>query len=101
MADIVLTDIMQNNIVKAKLATVKITGPNYATGGHTFTPDMVGMNVFHFVSIPPVSGYVPIYDWTNQKIMMYWSNSSATVLAQITNATDLTGVTFYATVIGR
>ena len=102
MAEIVLKTIRRNNIVKAQLITVDITGPNYATGGSLFTPTMVGLNTFEFISIPPVSGYVPIYDWTNQKIMVYWApGGTSRVLDEITNATDLTAVTFYAMIIGR
>jgi hypothetical protein len=102
MAEIVLNNIRRNNIVKSQLITVDITGPNYATGGSLLTPAMLGLNTIDFIITEPNGGYIGIYDYTNQKLMFYWAPAGTSrVLAEITNATDLTASTFKVMVIGR
>jgi hypothetical protein len=100
MAVQVISNMQHNNMVKQYVVTFDLTGPNYVTGGDLLTPAMLGLNKINYFGIEMQSGYVGMYDYTNQRLLFYWSNSSATVLAQITNATDLTGVVFKCLVVG-
>jgi hypothetical protein len=39
-------------------------------------------------------GYVPAYDDTNDKLKFYWCAGSGAAMTEVTNATNLSGITF-------
>lgn len=69
---------------------------SYPTGGESLTPGNVGLVGIDFCVITAKSGYVFEYDYTNQKLMAYWpdyNETTAGVLVEVANTTDLSGVT--------
>lgn len=77
---------------------------SYPTGGEAMDLSKYFPNATHIVFIEPKAGYLFIYDYTNKKVLAYWTPAGHTaVFAEITNATDLSttcaDVRFFA--IGR
>lgn len=74
-----------------------VTGDNsYPTGGWALTPSQLGFsnNATDLVVdiIGTGGGFMPEYDYTNQKLKVYWFNypgAAAAAAAEVTNATNL------------
>lgn len=94
-----LTNVIKNTVNQGppdiggrrlKIIAGQFTGPSsYTTGGESLDlsadiPQLLG------IVIEPIAGYVFIYDYTNKKVLAYWTGAAvAAVLAQITATTDL------------
>ena len=65
---------------------------SYPTGGESFTASDVGMDFFHLVDLGMDDGYHFKYDKSNEKILAYYDDLSASTDAaqiQVANAVDL------------
>jgi len=75
---------------------------SYPTGGESFTPSDLKLQGINHIDISPKDGYVFEYDYTNQKVKVYYADyasANAGALIEVPNATDLstlTGVKFRA-----
>jgi len=66
---------------------------SYPTGGESLDLTPYFATQVHLVLIEPQAGYVFAYDYTNKKVMAYWTGATtAAVLAEITNATNLSAL---------
>lgn len=73
----------------------------YATSGVAITPAQVGLGVITSLIIEPAAGYVFTYAPSTGKVLAYWTGAAtAAVLAEITDATNLAGVTFTFVAVG-
>lgn len=77
---------------KTKVVNVTFDS-SYPTGGEGFTPASVGFVSFTFVDIAPSDGYVYEFDYTNNKIIAYWvdTTTDGAPMAQVADTTDLSG----------
>ena len=73
---------------------------SYPTGGYSLLPSDLGFAPtndpeFHCeVKAAPGAGYLFTYDHVNQKVKAYWTGAGlSAVLAEVTNATNLSAVT--------
>lgn len=73
---------------------------SYATGGYSLTAADLGLQRIDFVDAGASGGYVPEYNYSTNKLLVRWSGGSGAVLSQVTNATDLSAVTFRLYVLG-
>jgi len=66
---------------------------SYPTGGESLDLSGYFPNAVHLVLIEPQAGYVFVYDYTNKKVMAYWTGATTgAVLAQITDTTNLSAL---------
>lgn len=79
------------------------TDSSYPTGGESLTPADLGLSTIKFLAASANAGYVPEYDYTNQKLKLYYgdnNNASDGPLIEVPNTTDLsatvTGIKIYA-----
>lgn len=83
-----------------------ITIGTYATGGVAVDPVMFGMKsvlgiIFAGSTLGDAGKYNFAYDTVTKKIKVYWTGAgTAAVFAEITDSSNLTGVTFRAYVVG-
>lgn len=72
-------------------------GSSYPTGGFPLLRSDLGLastaDPQFDVSVRQNSGYTGEYDYTNQKLKLYWSGGTAAVQSEVTNATDVSAVT--------
>jgi hypothetical protein len=75
---------------------------SYTTGGLSLTPAMLGFSRIIYVDVAngAGTGIVAAYDYSNQKIKAFWSNTSGSKLAEVSNTTNLSGDTVRLLVIG-
>jgi len=67
----------------------------YATSGIAVSAAQCGLGVLNSLIIDPAGGYVFEYVASTGKVMAYWTGAGLSeVLAEVTNATNLAGVTF-------
>jgi len=74
-----------------KMVTGKIQFSNsYPTNGEPFDMSKIFPVDLHMVIIEPKAGYLFFYDYTNKKVLAYWTPAGHTaVFAEITNTTNL------------
>lgn len=66
----------------------------YATGGIAVTPAQFGLLTLVHLDLGATGGYVFEYNKTTGKILAYWTGAGlSAVLAEVTNATNLTAIT--------
>lgn len=87
---------------------VSFTGDtSYPTGGSAFLAAFltaVGKKNYSILSVLPQDskGYIPAYDAATGKLKLYATGaSSGAALAEVTNATNLSAITFVVTVISN
>jgi hypothetical protein len=78
---------------------------SYATGGDTGDWGTIGVignrddttgKAPNFVFLAPSAGYVPVWDATNKKVIVYQQSAATGALTQVANTTDLHTVVFNA-----
>ena len=75
---------------------------SYASGGEALTATTLGMEQIHFVALSMEnSGYVPQYDYTNEKIALYEAGADGAILDEVANTTDVSAVVVRVLVFGR
>ena len=63
---------------------------SYPTGGELMDMSKIFPKDLHLVIVEPKAGYIFLYDYTNKKVLAYWTGAGlSAVLAQITNGTNL------------
>jgi hypothetical protein len=63
---------------------------SYPTGGEAMDLSKIFPSDTHMVFIEPKAGYLFIYDYTNKKVLAYWTPAGHTaVFAEITATTNL------------
>jgi len=63
---------------------------SYASGGESLTAGNLGMTAVHIVIADGEdSGYVPQYDYTNEKLAVYEAGADAAALDEVASTTDL------------
>ena len=73
----------------------------YATNGVAITAAQCGLGVLNDLIIDPAGGYVFSYVASTGKVLAYWTGAGlSAVLAEITNSTDLSGITFNWRAVG-
>lgn len=73
----------------------------YATNGIAVTAAQCGLGTITSLVIDPAAGYVFEYVASTGKVKAYWTGAGlSAVLAEITNSTNLAGVTFNWRAIG-
>lgn len=86
-----------------KVAIKRITGDasSYAAGGYPLTAAQFGLTKIIEMTVQPTSGYVPTWVGGTGKLIVRWTGAgTAAVLAEVTNATDLSAVSFLAIAYG-
>ncbi len=84
---------------------VSFTGDSsYPTGGYSGfaakVRTMSGDGRAPLAFIPQdCAGYHPVYDQANDKLKIFWCAGSGAAMSEVTNATDLSAVTFKGLVI--
>lgn len=81
---------------------------SYPTGGSAFDAKWTAAkhqtrDVLAVLAVD-CSGYIPAYDTSTGKLKVYWgdnNNASDGPLVEVTNATDLSGITFKVLVVSR
>lgn len=86
-----------------KLTQCTVTGPaSYVAGGFAVTAADFGLGQILEVLPFQASGYVAEYIAGTGKILVRWTGATtASILAEITNATDISAVSFKVLAIGR
>ena len=63
---------------------------SYPTNGEPCDMSKIFPKDLHMVTVEPKAGYLFVYDYTNKKVLAYWTPAGHTgVFAEITAATDL------------
>lgn len=69
---------------------------SYATNGEAILLSQLGLTTIDQMIVYPQSGYVFVWDNTNNKIKAYWvptgTNASAQALGEVANNTDLSAL---------
>lgn len=68
----------------------------YPTGGEAVLPAKFGLGRVDFAFFNPRAGYIFEYDYTNDKVLVYWTDLSASsdsALVEVTASTDLATLT--------
>jgi hypothetical protein len=69
---------------------------SYPTGGETVIKSQIGLKTIDSILAFPSNGYVFQYDSAANKLKAYWADNAAlaaSALVEVTNTTDLSGVT--------
>ena len=113
-----ITEIHRSVFGNKRVVTVDLDfDSSYPTAGEPLTPADLGIDAFDIVLMTPQSisntadedaaadlGHSPTFDYTNNKVIMTYSDLNASAdgpSIQVANTTDLTGVRVRAMVIGR
>ena len=92
------TDVMGNKRVHIGTATLS---SSYATGGDTWTENDFGMLAVDQLQLETAGGTIFEPDLTNKKIKALRSGDAAqSVLVEVANGDDLSGITFRFTATG-
>ena len=80
--------------VSGRLQTkfVQITGDSsYPTGGYSLTPGMLGLTAIVGVVFSDASalGVQATYDYSAQKVKLFWCAGAGAVMAEVSNATNV------------
>ena len=66
---------------------------SYPSGGEPLTPGALGFKSIHVVlAHGEDSGYVPQYDYTNEKMAVYEAGADGAALDEVANTTDLSAL---------
>ena len=98
-----LSEVRQTVVGNLKMKIYDITfDSSYPTNGEGFTPSDVGMRDFESVCFSgDSSGYVPQFDYTNEKIKMYEAGADGAALDEVANGTDLSSVSCRVIIHGK
>jgi hypothetical protein len=70
---------------------------SYPTGGEAFSKSAIGLPAtIADIRFDPSAGYVPVYDYANDKVLVYWgdnNNASDGPLVEVASTTDLSALT--------
>lgn len=101
-----VTSVFSGSVLGAKqrVSVTTVTGDaSYATGGYAISGNQVGFN--RITAVVPVAntGYIPVWDATNSKLKVFYSdnnNASDGPLIEVPAATDLSAVSFTVLAFG-
>src|SRR5437879_4220512 len=76
---------------------------SYPTGGYPLAPSALGLTEILYFDVSSLGGYIPHYDYVNQKLKLYVvpSTPSNSSLVEVPNATNLSTVTGRVVCIGK
>jgi len=74
---------------------------SYPTNGEALVPADCRLTRIDYMIIAPSAGYVFEYVVSTNKVKAYWSGTAGAVMAEVTNATDLSAVSAYFIAFGK
>ena len=98
-----LTKLRRTVVGNMRLAIYQVTFDNsYPTGGEALTAADLGLSSIEIMKTDGGDGgYVPQFDYANNKMLMFEAGADGAALDEVTATTDLSSVSFRIEVTGR
>lgn len=78
-----------------------VLSTGYPTGGSSIALNRFGLTSVMFFSAKPQGGLVPVWDYTNNKLLVYRDSVAGGVLVETTNTTNISTTTIRAFILGK